>query len=174
MIFFYHKQQFPIPRRRKHVSGTATRVKPWHEVLAAAMYLATGNPVFGSVEDVRSTFPDMKWRVSDAVNPDGSTGKIAFAVIGGNRDTGNIHVLAVLENAAAPAHTHEPATVADPYGELIITIAGVLEDRRDDGTPVSLGPCMTLVHGPNTTHRPHARFWFGYFDQPCGSKLLGA
>ncbi len=125
-----------------------------------------------SVDEVVAKLPQFRWKVQDA--EDG--GKMAFAVISGNKATGEIHVLAALEDAAAPRHEH---LEGGPYGELILGIAGQLWDEADDGQSVFLNSGDILIHGGGTIHAPRPaqrsmrnRFWFGYYHQPRGFRLI--
>lgn len=146
-------------------------------MLTLAMHFA-GNPMLVSINSALASFAGhhlegLKWKVEEVEGLDGGIGRIAFAVIGGNKSTGEIHVLAALENAAAPHHKHGPPSLGNQYGELIISIAGELEDEDDATKPVMLGPGMHLVHAPGTHHRPRApRFALVYYHQPHGSKLM--
>lgn len=117
---------------------------------------------FRSLAEVMEKLPQFRWKVHDA--PHG--GKTAFAITSGNRETGELHVLAVLENAQVPGHEH---IAGGPYGELILTIAGELYDMSDEGRHVYLKPGDVLIHAGGTSHMPHATFWFGYYHQPRGS-----
>lgn len=122
---------------------------------------------FKSIDDVKEKLPWYKWRVYDA--PGG--GKTAFTVIGGNKETGELHVFAAIEGGDAPEHEHIDG---GPYGELILTIAGELHDHTDEGEPVVLRPGQVLMHRGGSIHVPRApQFWFGYYHQPKGSRLTG-
>lgn len=125
--------------------------------------LPTGD--FRSIDDVTSRLSWYKWKVYPS--PDG--GKTAFTILGGNKETGELHVLAAIEGGAAPRHEHLDG---GPYGEMILTIAGELEDLTDDGEPIVLRPGQILMHRGGSVHAPKAsRFWLGYYHQPRGSKL---
>ncbi len=132
------------------------------EALKAAFRGATS-----LAETVEGAHPfPVKWKVrSDPKSA--PTGRIAFAVLGGDKDTGEVWVLAILEGAAAPKHRHNPG---GPYGERIITLAGALVDTADDGTPVLLEADQELIHAGDTIHEPRANFWVGLYHQPCGSE----
>jgi hypothetical protein len=120
---------------------------------------------FRSIEDVQQKLPSFKWRVHDT--PEG--GRTAFTVIAGSKETGELHVFAVIERGTAPEHEHVDG---GPYGELVITIAGELEDVTDDGEAVVLRPGQVLFHRGGSVHAPKSStFWFGYYHQPRGSKL---
>jgi hypothetical protein len=118
-----------------------------------------------SLDEVLAALPDLKWKREPA-----GEGEMAFTILGGDKATGEIHILAVLENCHAPKHFHVGYIGGIIYGELIFGIAGDLEDVRDDGTPITVRPGMMLVHGPATTHMPRAKFWVGYYCQPYGSR----
>lgn len=117
------------------------------------------------MQDVLAAFPKLDWKVR--VDDEGNG--TAYAVLGGDRGTGEVYVLAVIQNAAAPRHLHQEGAA---YGEKIGTFAGSLHDRDDDGRPVVVGPDDVLIHGPGTVHAPSATFWFGYYHQPRGSLLI--
>lgn len=98
------------------------------------------------------------------------SGHLGYAVLGGNPKTGDILVMAVIENAAAPKHRHREGA---HYGERIWTLTGALHDVADNGTPVILTPeSGLLVHGPGTIHQPWAEWWIGWYHQPRGSEIL--
>ena len=66
-------------------------------------------------------------------------GRIAFCPLGGNRKGGNISVLVAIEHAVAPEHIH----LADDtcvYREMVIGIAGVMQDIDDEGNSVTVRP----------------------------------
>ena len=118
-----------------------------------------------SIDDVRERLAWFKWKVYDS--PAG--GRTAFTILGGNKETGELHVLAAIEGGAAPEHEHQDG---GPYGELILTISGELEDVTDDGKPIVLRPGEILMHRGASIHAPRApRFWLGYYHQPRGSRL---
>ena len=94
---------------------------------------------------------------------------MAYAILGGNRETGEIYVLAVIQNSVAPRHLHREGA---EYGEKIGTFAGELRDVDDEGREVTVGPDDVLYHGPGTVHAPRAKFWFGYYHQPRGSAIV--
>ena len=120
---------------------------------------------FQSIDDVTTKLPFYKWRVHET--PEG--GRTAFTVLGGNKETGELHVLAAIERGSAPEHEHVDGGT---YGELILTIAGEMQDVTDEGEPVVLRPGQVLVHRGGSVHVPRAStFWFGYYHQPRGSRL---
>lgn len=119
-----------------------------------------------NLDAVLAAFPFLRWKTH--TGPDGQ-GRTAFAILSGNKETGEIWVLAVIEGTNAPEHEHLDG---GPYGELIWTLAGELEDVADDGTPVRLGPGSVIVHKGGSAHSPRATFWFGGYHQPRGSRLV--
>ena len=125
--------------------------------------LPTGD--FHSIDDVIARLPSLKWRVY----PSDDGGKTAFTVLGGNKETGEVHILAAIERGSAPRHEHVDGGA---YGELIMTIAGELEDIADSGEHVILRPGQMLFHRGGSIHTPRAStFWFGYYHQPRGSRI---
>ncbi|MCA9727960.1 MAG: hypothetical protein KC729_09780, partial [Candidatus Eisenbacteria bacterium] len=109
-----------------------------------------------SSRDVLATFAKLNWKTDLDEEGNGS----AYAIVGGNRETGELFVFAILQNAAAPAHRHGDG---EDYGEKIGTFFGELEDETDDGRPVRIGPDDVLYHAPGSIHQPRAEFWFGYY-----------
>jgi hypothetical protein len=90
----------------------------------------------------------------------------ALAVFELNPQTQEIWAIAALEQATAGKHRHNPGGI---YGELVISLAGVLNELQDDGTPVKLGPARVIFHAPNTIHQASADvFWAGIYHQPFG------
>ena len=118
-----------------------------------------------SMDDVLATFPKLNWKKD--VDADGNG--TAYAVVGGDKQTGCLWVFAVIQKATAPRHRHERGA---EFGEKIGTFAGELYDRDDSGRSVCLGPADVLYHEPGSVHQPHADFWFGYYHQPRGSTIL--
>lgn len=116
--------------------------------------------------EVVAAFPKLNWKTDLDEFGNGS----AYAIVGGNRETGELFVFAILQNAAAPAHRHGPG---EEYGEKIGTFFGAIEDVTDDGRPIEVGPDDVLYHAPGSIHQPRAKFWFGYYHQPRGSEIVG-
>jgi quercetin dioxygenase-like cupin family protein len=84
-----------------------------------------------------------------------------------NRETGEIWAIGALEAATAGKHIHNPGGT---YGELVISLAGELNEVTDAGEPIKLPAGAVLYHGPNTTHQASADvFWAGLYHQPRGS-----
>lgn len=84
-----------------------------------------------------------------------------------DRETGGTWAIVVLDDSTTGLHLHNPGGV---YGECIITLAGELEDVRDDGKPVTLRRGDVMFHAVNTRHDASApRFWVGLCHQPRGN-----
>lgn len=118
-----------------------------------------------SIAEVVASMGQLKWRV----DTDSAGNGTAYAILGGIKETGEIYVLAVIQNSVAPRHLHREG---GDYGEKIGTFVGELYDIDDLGNPVVIGPSDVLIHGPGTVHAPRANFWFGYYHQPRGSVLV--
>ena len=105
----------------------------------------------------------LQWRVER----DNEFGKArALAVFHLDQQTGEIWAIGALEQATAGKHVHNPGGL---YGELVITLAGALNDIVDGGGPVELRTGSVLFHGPNTTHQASADvYWAGLYHQPRG------
>ena len=90
----------------------------------------------------------------------------ALAVFTLNPQTQEVWAFGALEQATAGKHEHNAGGL---YGELVISLAGELNELRDDGTPEKLGPGRVMFHGPNTIHQASADvFWAGLYHQPRG------
>ncbi len=80
--------------------------------------------------------------------------------------TKEIWAVATVENWGSPRHRHNPGGI---YGELVITLAGCLEDVTDGGETVQCVPGTALWHAGNTVHQAVGQFWAGIYHQPRGS-----
>lgn len=126
-----------------------------------------------STDEIVARLPRFRWEV----HPGAKGGKIAYAVVSGNKETGEVWVLAILEDAKAPAHEH---IAGGSYGEMIVTFSGCLLDVADDGKPVQLLPGSILehrggsIHAPEPLKGPDNAFWFGLYYQPRGSRLVAS
>jgi len=112
-------------------------------------------------------YNNLNWR--ERSGPDGK-GRLAFAVLDGNRTTGGIWVAAAIERTSAPKHQHGsgPEGKNLTYGELVITASGELFDND-----VVHHPGCVFFHPPGSVHEPRApRFWWGFYHQPYGSTEL--
>jgi hypothetical protein len=114
-----------------------------------------------TIQDVVEAFGGLRWTVEVDEKGDG----FAYSVLGGSKKTGEIYVLACIQNAVTPRHAH-------PGGERIGTFAGELHDRDESGDPVTIGPKQIFEHGAGSVHAPRADFWFGFYHQPRGSRLV--
>lgn len=117
-------------------------------------------------DQVMEAFPTshFRWKIHSAEGG----GRYAYAVLSGNRETGEVWVLEVMENAVAPEHIH---TVSERYGELVFILEGELVDVNDDGDAVVLSKGNVLMHHSPRPHAPSASFVVLVFHQPRGSKL---
>jgi hypothetical protein len=105
----------------------------------------------------------LKWQVeSDPAN----RRVRALAPLFANPETKEIWAVAAVENWGSPRHLHNPGGI---YGEVVITLAGELDDIADDGTPVKCTPGTVLYHDVNTIHQATGPFWAGIYHQPRGS-----
>ncbi len=111
---------------------------------------------------------NLNWRVQSGQGP---SGKSAIAVLERNSDTGNIWAVAALEKNWSTHHRHN--NEGGDYGEMIITLAGLLPDRDATGEPVSLTKGTIIYHAGGTEHEKfYSDFWVGVFNQPRGSMPL--
>jgi hypothetical protein len=105
----------------------------------------------------------LQWQVE----VDTAGGRVrALAPLFVDRTTGEIWAVAAVERWGSPRHLHNPGGI---YGELVITLAGALDDTTDDGVPVQCVPGTALYHAPNTIHQATGAFWVGIYHQPRGS-----
>lgn len=89
----------------------------------------------------------------------------AQAVFDHDTETGEAWVIATMEQAVDAPHRHG---AGGPYGELLFTLAGELEDIIA-GNVSTLGVGSVAFHAPETTHMPRARrFWAGLYHRPRG------
>lgn len=111
---------------------------------------------------------NLKWQVQSGPGP---SAKSAIAVIERSSDTGKIWAVAALENNWSTHHRHN--NEGGDYGEMIITLAGLLPDRDATGEPVSLTKGTIIYHAGGTEHEKfYSDFWVGVFNQPRGSMPL--
>lgn len=124
----------------------------------------------GSIAELQAVFPELKWR-GGSTKEEG--GVWAFAILGGTKETGEIHVLFAIERGSAPEHEHIDG---GPYLEFIALHGGEMNDKDDMGTPVTLwaGDCLIHKDGQGRTHAPSTpTFCWGYYHQPRGMRLTG-
>lgn len=123
-----------------------------------------------SITELQASFPMLKWRVG----PTGEKGGVwAYAILGGNKETGEISVLFALERGSAPEHEH---IAGGPYLEFIAVLGGEMNDVADNYQPVTLWAGDTLIHvdGAGRIHAPSTpTFCWGYYHQPRGMRLTG-
>lgn len=126
-------------------------------------------PQFTSIAELVGAYLEYKWRRG----PTKDGGLSAYAIIGGNQETGEINVLFALERGSAPEHEHLDG---GPYLEFTGLFGGVMEDIDDSGEVVTLLPGYTLMHrgGAGRIHAPSTKtFCWGYYHQPKGMRLTG-
>lgn len=115
-----------------------------------------------TLDGVIAFFSKLTWKVIDLAGG----GRSAFAVIGGDKSTGDIVVIACIEGGTTPLHVH-------PGGEVIHTWAGMLMfDAELGGALYELLPNTTMKLEPDSQHAPRADFWVGIYRQPKGSTLV--
>ncbi len=105
----------------------------------------------------------LKWQVEDDL---ANGRKRALAPLYFNPATKEIWAVATVENWGSPRHLHNPGGI---YGELVITLAGSLDDVTDSGVPVKCVPGTAIYHAGNTVHQATGKFWAGIYHQPHGS-----
>lgn len=124
-----------------------------------------------SVQDAKEAFPQLRWK--DLVS--GSGGRMAFAIVGGNKGTGDITIfLAMEDGATAPLHRHNNRE-GWPFNESITVLVGSLYDV-DPGQPdlaVDSGRSIDLIG--NRPHAPRVNsggFALVIYRQPAGMELI--
>ena len=105
----------------------------------------------------------LKWQVEDEPQ---NNRKRALAPLFVDPATKEIWAVAAIENWSSPRHLHNPGGI---YGELVISLAGSLDDVTDGGTPVKCVPGTVIFHAGNTIHQATGEFWAGIYHQPRGS-----
>ncbi|MEK7552294.1 MAG: hypothetical protein AAB534_02655 [Patescibacteria group bacterium] len=118
------------------------------------------------LDQVVATYPQLKWKVHPSADGKGRT---AYAVVSGNRETGELWVMAVIENCTVPKHRHNSG---GKYGEMILTISGALYDTIAHGHEVIYSSGSVVFLPEDSVHAPHAVFWHGLYHQPRGSTLV--
>lgn len=115
-----------------------------------------------SIDDLIKAFPDFKWNVR---NLEGG-GQTAYVIIGGDKKTGDITILAAIEKGRVPKHTHRGREPFE-YGERIITLIGQLKGVSEEDPDLALDPGIHDL-APGSQHQPYADFWVGIYHQPGG------
>jgi hypothetical protein len=111
---------------------------------------------------------DLKWQVQSGTAPGA---KSAIAVLERDARTGNIWAVAALEKNWSTHHRHN--NEGGDYGEMIVTLGGLLPDKDAAGVPVSLTRGTIIYHPGGMEHqRFYSEFWVGLFNQPRGSTPL--
>lgn len=121
-----------------------------------------------NVASVVERHPHLKWKVEEL--PPGQRwlhkdkpAKMAYAIVGGNREQKEKVMLIAMENAVAAKHLH-------PGGEITGTLEGALLDVVG-GMPVThIRGMPPIVHPAGSVHQPMADYWLGYCHQLQGSE----
>lgn len=120
-------------------------------------------------ETVQSTIDQLQplglqWQVEN--DPERSRVR-ALAPLFIDKGTGEIWAVAAVENWGSPRHEHNSGAI---YGELVITLAGSLNDITDEGEAVQCVPGTAIWHAGGTIHQATTPgFWAGIYHQPRGS-----
>jgi quercetin dioxygenase-like cupin family protein len=117
-----------------------------------------------SIEACRAHFGalEIAWQVETI----GRDGKRSVSILKSDPDTGDIWSLVLLERGSLGKHAHN---CGGSYGELIIGLAGKLNDKTDNGRRVVLRAGDVLFHAPGSVHEASTRtFWAGLIHQPRG------
>lgn len=105
-----------------------------------------------------------RWKVEPGAS---GIGRVAYAVLSLNKETGEILVFGAIENGRASEHLHVD-------GETIYTLAGVGFDFTDEGKSVSLEAGSIIVHRKDSIHSPGTpNFWVFIYYQPAGMRTTG-
>ncbi|MDA8016525.1 MAG: hypothetical protein MPN21_03670 [Thermoanaerobaculia bacterium] len=105
----------------------------------------------------------LQWQVEEDADRDRVR---ALAPLFVDSEAGEIWAVAAVENWGSPRHEHNDGGI---YGELVITMAGALDDVTDDGRAVQCLPGTVLWHAGGTVHQATGEFWVGIYHQPRGS-----
>lgn len=131
-----------------------------------------------SVEAAKAAFPHLKWRDAPSAN---GKGKIAFAIVGGNKATGDNTIFLAMENGAkAPLHTHRMRTHRStiwPFRESLTMLIGELHDvfGEKSGVVLVAGNDGVADLGGDDAHAPSVPdggFALLIYRQPAGSDAV--
>ena len=132
----------------------------WHD--ARQYLLDHGARGCGSIADVLMRFPDLKW--GEEAGADG-TGRVIFAIIGGDKSIGEIRVVFAIERGRVRAHKHKPRLDGNPVRETIEVFAGVMGDRADDGSSIDVRMGEVIEHSTDDPHSPSTKeFTLGMYQ----------
>ena len=115
-----------------------------------------------SIADLIKAFPYLKWRLQDLEGG----GQTVYAILDGDKKTGDITVFAAIEKGMFLKHTHRGRQPFE-YGERIITLVGELKGVLKGNSQFSLKPGIYDLP-PGSRHQPYADFWVGIYHQPGG------
>ncbi len=124
-----------------------------------------------SVAAAKAAFPHLDWRDVDA--KDG--GEVAFAICGGNKETGDVTIFLAMGNGAmAPLHRHRERG-GWPFRETITCFAGVMfgTNPHDESFVLKAGQSVDLID--DMPHQPYVRtdgFALVVYRQPAGHDLV--
>lgn len=120
-------------------------------------------------DDVLKTFPQLETNVQKGFN---GLGRQSFLILEKNPLTVGTIVIAAMEQCMALPHFHVGREV-HTYGEMIITLAGNLEEHDTYNPTIYSGQNQCFLWKAGSVHQPQARnFWCGIYHQPGGLKLL--
>ncbi len=127
------------------------------------------SPIY-SVEAAKAAFPHLKWRDAPSFG-NGGKGKITFAIMGGDKRSGDVTILLAMEDGArAPTHFHNERP-GWPYRETITMLIGVLHDVFATEPDRVLRAGETIDLADSNTHAPSVAsggFALLIYRQPAG------
>jgi hypothetical protein len=132
-------------------------------VFPTELFQLTGNVC--TVQEVLDQLAplNLKWQVEN--DPENNRRR-AIAPLYIDPVSKEIWAVATVERWSSPRHLHNAGGI---YGELVITLAGSLDDITDGGQPVKCVPGTAIWHAGNTVHQATGDFWAGIYHQPRGS-----
>ncbi|MCR4312599.1 MAG: hypothetical protein NUV56_04945 [Candidatus Uhrbacteria bacterium] len=125
-------------------------------------------PPITSVETAKAAFPNLKWRDDQP-----TVGAIAYAIMGGDRATGDITILLAMEGGAcAPVHNHIERE-GWPFRETITCLAGSMYGIKQDDAGFVLEAGQSVDLNDSENHAPRVLadgFALVIYRQPAGHK----
>lgn len=121
-----------------------------------------------SVTDAKEAFPNLKWR--DISN---NTGDMAFAICGGDKDTGDITILLAMgARTQSPLHRHRKRENW-PFREMITCLSGELYGVDPENSGFVLKAGQTADLSGDSAHEPYVTdFALVLYRQPAGHDLV--